>query len=88
MFSVKSFVQFGMPILFLLSGSVAALSFKPGKIEKKGNKYLVGLKFLKIKAIRLLIPLLFGTFIVVLPTKYYGRIYAPVKRDGSPRDYS
>jgi hypothetical protein len=77
-----------MPILFLLSGSVAALSFKPEKAEKKGNKYLVGLKFLKIKALRLLVPLLFGTFIVVLPTKYYGREYAPLKMDGSPRDYS
>jgi len=64
-----------MPIFFLLSGSAAALGFKPEKEEKKGNKYLKPLKFWWLKFLRLMVPCIVGTFVVVLPTRYIGRVY-------------
>jgi len=64
------------------------LSFKPEKKERKGNNYLKGLKMYWGKFQRLIIPMIFGTFIIVLPTKYIGREYAPLKRNGDPRAYT
>lgn len=54
-----------MPMFFYLSGRSSAFG---------SDTYLV---FIKKKFLRLIVPLIFGTLFIVIPTAYIGRIYRP-----------
>eukprot|EP00760_Papus_ankaliazontas_P020073 PhM_4_TR18098/c0_g3_i3/m.49105 len=68
--SIRSVLQFGMPLFFYLSGRSAAF-YKRGFLQ-----------FLVDKLRRLLMPCIIGLLIIVIPTCYIGRKYRPC----APRD--
>ena len=74
---IRIFLQFGMPIFFYFSGRAAACGYNPNKPEKRTNKWCLPMIWLWKKTLRLFIPLIFGTFLIVIPTAYIGREYRP-----------
>ena len=74
---IRIFLQFGMPIFFYFSGRAAACGFNPNKKEKRVNKWILPLIWTWKKTLRLFIPLVFGTLLIVIPTAYIGREYRP-----------
>ena len=62
---LRMVLQFGMPIFFYFSGRSATFS-KDGALQWIWKKFL-----------RLMVPCIFGTLVIVIPTAYIGRMYRP-----------
>ena len=70
----------------MISGSAAAIGFRPEKAPERGHQALIPLKFIFKKFLRLIIPMILGTFLFVIPTSYIGRRYR--KLEINKGDYS
>ena len=75
---VRVMNQWHMPLLFLLAGASAAFAFRRRSAGA----------FLRERVFRLLIPVLFGFFLIVLPQVYLERISPDVPNRMSPIDFS
>ena len=66
-----------MPYFFYISGRAAAIGeLSNNKKSTKSNCVLLW-TFVYKKFLRLVIPLIFGTILIVIPTAYIGRMYRP-----------
>ena len=70
--------QWHMPVLFMLAGASAGFAFRRRSARA----------FLQERVLRLLIPVLFGFFLIVLPQVYLERISPDVPNRMSPIDFS
>ena len=68
---LRQSLQFIMPLFFYYSGRSSAFS-KDSHLQWNWKKFL-----------RLIIPLMFGTLVIVIPTAYIGREYRPQKNHQS-----